>query len=137
MKVKNDKDKNNIYFQDINSNDKTFTYKTFQYFYSLFQEKKEHKLFLKFILIFIETIQFISYAFSSNHYNSWKLERKTIILIENILSGFRLSSLINFISYKIYMSISMCITIIIFILCLIVLLNILFIDSSSRLNRYT
>ena len=137
MKVKNDKEKNNIYIQDINSNDKTFTYKIFRYFYSLFQEKKEHKLFLKFIQIFIETIQFISYAFSSNHYNSWKIERKKVIIIEKILSAFRLSPLLQYLIYKIYLAISICLTIIIFILCLIVLLNILFIDSSSRLNRYT
>ena len=137
MKIKNGKEKSNIYIQDINSNEKAFIYKIFRYFYSLFQDKKESKLFLKFIQLFIETIQFISYAFSSNHYNSWKIERTKIIIIENVLSAFRLSSLIKYFIYKIYMAISTCLVIIIFFLCLIVLLNILFIDSSSRLNLYT
>ena len=51
MKVKNEKDKNNLFIQDINSNDKAFTYKIFRYFYSLFHEKKEFQIFLKFIQI--------------------------------------------------------------------------------------
>ena len=137
MKGKNDKDKNNLFFQDINANDKTFSYKIFRYFYSLFQEKIEFQLFFKFIQIFIETIQFISFAFTSIHINSWKLKLNTINNIAGILSAFRLSFLMRFISYKIYSAISYSFIIIIFILCLIVLLNILFIDSSSKLYRFT
>ena len=137
MKLKNDKEKNNFLIQDLNSNEKTFTYKIFRYFYSLFQLKKEFKLFLKWIQIFIETIQFISYAFSSNHYNSWKVQSKNIRVISNILSAFRLSIFMKIFNYNIFLVISYILTIIIFILCLIVLMNILFIDSSSRLNQYT
>ena len=137
MKAKIDKEKSNFFIQDMNTNDKTFKYKIFRYFNSLFQEKKEFQLFLKLLELFIETFQFISYAFSSNHYNSWKLQSKTIGIISNILSAFRLSSLIKFLNYQSFLIISYFLIAIIFILFLIVILNILFIDSSSKLNRCT
>ena len=73
MKIKNGKDKNSLLIQDISTNKKTIENKIFRYFYSLNREKNEYNLFLKSILYFIEAIQFISYAFSSLHYNSWKI----------------------------------------------------------------
>ena len=106
MKLKNDKENNNLLIQDINANDKTFTYKIFRYFYSLFQGKKEFKSFFKFLQIFIEAIQFVSYAFTPIHYDSWKLETKTIKLISNILSVFRLTVIMHYIKYNVYSIIS-------------------------------
>ena len=132
MKMKNDKEKNNLYFQDISSNENTLTNKIFKYFYSLFQEKKEFKSFFKYIQLFIETIQFISYAFSSIHYNSWKLDNKTIRIISNIISTFRISPFIHFLNYTIYKVILYLLIIFIFILSLILILNILFINTTSR-----
>ena len=137
MKLKNDKENNNLLIQDINANDKTFTYKIFRYFYSLFQGKKEFKSFFKFLQIFIEAIQFVSYAFTSIHYDSWKLETKTIKLISNILGVFRLTVIMHYIKYNIYSIISYILIIFIFVLCLTVLLNILFIDSSSKFYHYS
>ena len=134
MKIKNDKDKNSLYIQDI-SNDKSFTFKIFKYFYLLFQNAKESKPFLKFLFILIESIQFISYSFSKNHYDSWKIGDNEIIVISNILSGFRLSSLMSFLKYKIYCIILYFLVIFNFIICLIIILNIIFIDSSSKLYR--
>ena len=101
MKVKNDQEKSNLFIQDINSNDKTFRYKIYRYFYSLFQEKKEFQLFLKFIQFFIETMQFISYSFTSVHLNSWKM-KDNIYLVFAYSNAFRLSILMRFISYKIF-----------------------------------
>ena len=135
MKMKNDG--SNAIIQNINNNEKTFTIKIFKYFYSLFQEKKEFKSFFKFTLILLETIQFISYAFDSIHRNSWKLEINRIKLISNILSVFRISSIIKFLTYKIYVIILYFLLVVIFLLCLIVLFQILFIDSSSKLFRYS
>ena len=45
MKIKNDEDKNSILYQDISENDKRVTNKIFKYFYSLYLEKKEFKIF--------------------------------------------------------------------------------------------
>ena len=136
MKIQNGKEKNTLFIQDINSNNKSFSYKIFKYFYLISQKKKEFIL-LKYILIFIETIQFISYAFSPNHHNSWKLSENNINIISNILSGFRLSFFMKFLKYKIYTVILYLLVIIIFILCLSVILNILFIESSSKLHKFS
>ena len=137
MELKNDKENNNLLIKDINSNDNAFTYKIFRYFYSLLHERKEFTLFFKFLQIFIETIQFISYAFSSNHYDSWKLESKNIKLVSNILGAFRISIFMKFINYNVYSVISYILIIFIFILCLIALLNLLYINSSSKLYQYS
>ena len=75
--IEEEKEKKSFLISDF-PNDNTITYKTFKYFYSLFQEKKESKLFWKYIQIIIEGIQIISYSFSSNHYNSWKLQEKIL-----------------------------------------------------------
>ena len=137
MKAKNDKEKNNFFFQEMNANEKTIKYNIFKFFYSLFLKKKGIKTFLKIIQIFIETIQFISYGFSSNHYDSWKIKTKNVKMISNTLSAFRLSFFMKFLKYRQYMAISYAFIIIIFILCLIVVLNILFIETSSKLYRYS
>ena len=138
MRMKNDKQNNSLFIQDINSNNnKTFSYKIFKYFYALFQEKKEFNIFFKYIMIFIETIQLISYSFSSNHFNSWKIKQYNITLISNILNGFRISFFVRYLQYQIYSVILYLLVIIIFILCLTVILNILFIESSSKLHKFS
>ena len=135
--MKEDRERNAFFIQDLNINDKTITNKIFRYFYSLFQEKKEFNSFFKYLQIIIETIQLISYAFSSNHFNSWKLEEKSIKTISNILGGFRLSILMKFVNFNIYAVIFYILIIIIFIFCLIVVLQILFIDSTSVKYRFS
>ena len=135
MKIKNGKEKHSFLIQDITINKKTLTYKIFRYFYSLNQDKKEYNLFLKSVLYFIETIQFISYAFSSLHYNSWKIELSKYQLISSIIQSFRLSTFMKLLNYKEYSIILYFFLILIFILCLIVVLQILFYDSSSKKFR--
>ena len=132
MKIKNEKDKNSLLIQDISINKKALIYKIFRYFYSLNKEKKEYNLFLKSIIYFLETIQFISYAFSSLHYNSWKIELSQFQLISSMIQSFRLSAFMKLLDYKEYSIILYFFLIIIFILCLIVVLQILFNDSSSK-----
>ena len=137
MKINERKDKNDLFFQDININNKNFTFKMFFYFYSLFQNKKENNSFLTCSLMIIETIQFISFAFTPLHYDSWKLDIQTVKIISYITGGFRLSVLIKFIDYKIYCIILYFLIIIIFIFCLTVILQILFGDSSSKIYRFS
>ena len=134
--MKKKKEKNSLLIQDININKKTLTYKIFRYFYSLNQEKREYNLFLKSILYFIEAIQFISYAFSSLHYNSWKIELSKIKIISSIIQSFRLSTFMKLLNYKEYSIILYLLLILIFILCLIVVLQILFNNSSSKIFIY-
>ena len=134
--MKDAKGKNTI-FIDMNSNEKTFYNKIFYYFYSLFEVKKEYNLFIKSILILIESIQIISYAFSSVHYNSWKLRTNTIKMISNIIEAFRLSIFMSFITYKIYTIISYLLILFIFIISLTIILQIFILDSSSKTYKYS
>ena len=123
-----------LLFNDINLNDKTVIMKAFHYFYLLNQ--KQIKLFSIYIFIIIETIQFISYAFTSPHYYSWKVDDNGIVLISNIIGGFRLTSIIQMLDYKIYLFIFYCIIIIIFLLYIILLFQILYGNPSSKLYEF-
>ena len=129
MKMKNDG--GNSIIQNINNNEKAFTSKIFKYFHYLIHEKKEFKSFFKCTFLLLETIQLISYAFIQIHRNSWKLEENKIQIVSNILSAFRFSSFIKNLTYTIYVFILYFLFAIIFLVCLIVLFQILFINSSS------
>ena len=136
MKINEDNQKSDYFFQDININSKSLTHKIFSYFYSLFQIKR-NKVFLVYILMFVETIQFISYAFTPVHYDSWKLDLNNIKLLSNIIGAFRISTLMQFLDYKIYCIILYFLIISIFIICLIIIIQILFGDFSSKLYRFS
>ena len=85
--------------------------------------------------MFLETIQFISYAFTHIHRDSWKIGGNKVRLISNILSAFRISSVMMFLTYNIYVIALYFLFAIIFLLCLIVLFQILFINSSTKIFR--
>ena len=136
MEMNDDKDKYDFFFQDMNVNDKALAYKIFKYFYSLSQEQKDLSIFLISILMLIETIQFISFSFTTPHYDSWKMNQKNIRLISNIVGAFRLSMVMKYLDYKIYTIILILFVAIIFGLFIILLIQILFDDSSSKLYRY-
>ena len=97
-----DKEKNSLYISDININERSLKYKIFHYFNFQLKENKKFKTWILFSLIVIESIQFISYAFSSIHFNSWKIERKKIKLISDIISATRLSLFLSLMNNKIY-----------------------------------
>ena len=124
-----------LLIQDINTDDKTLSFKIFRFFYSLSKVKRELNPVFKYLQIFIETIQLISYIFSKNHYDSWKLSQTQIKQINNVIGSFRLSILMHFFDYKVYLVILYILVIIIFLICLILILQILFIDSSSKKYR--
>ena len=135
--MKDNKEKDSLFLQDINANEEEYIYRLFHYFYALYKDKKEYKSFIKSVLIFIEAIQFISYAFSSLHQYSWKVDLIHMKLISKIIEGFRLSILMQFLDYKLYSVILYLLVIFIFIISLIVVLQILFINSSSKIFNYS
>ena len=135
--MKDKKEKDSFFLQDINANEEEYMYRLFHYFYSLYKDKREYKTFIKCILIYVETIQFISYAFSSLHHYSWNIDLKYMKLISKIIEGFRLSALMQFLDYKLYSIILYLLVIFIFIISLIVILQILFINSSSKIYNYS
>ena len=131
-----DKEKYDLFFQDFNINDKTVMYKIFKYFYSLSHEQKELNSFLIYILITIEAIQLISYAFTSPHYISWKLEEKNIKLLSNILGAFRLTPLMKLVEYKIFSLILTILAFLIFLFFVIVLVQVFFSNPNSKMNHF-
>ena len=136
MKINEDNQKNDYFFQDINTNNKTLTHKIFSYFYSLFQIKKSRG-FLVYILMLIETIQFVSYAFTPPHYDSWKIDHNNINLFSNIIGALRISTLMQFLEYNTYLIILYLLIIFIFLICLIIILQILFGDFSSKIYIFS
>ena len=134
--MNDDKEKNTLYISDINSNERTLNNKIFHYFYSQLKENKQLKTWLLSILIIIEAFQFISYAFSSIHYQCWKLEIKNIKLISNILSCTRLSPLLKIMNYKMYSFVLYFLVIILFVIFLIITIQVLFSNTSSKFHKY-
>ena len=132
-----DKEKNSLFISDINANDRTFNYKIFHYFYFQLKENKKFKTWLLSILIIFESLQFISYAFSSNHYDSWKIDTTKIRIISNIISCTRLSPFLKLLDYQIYSSILYLLIILIFVIFLIITIQILFSDESSKFYKYS
>ena len=135
--MKLNEEKNDYFYQDMNYNEKTITYKMFHFFYSVLQSSKEYNLFLKCLYIFIEAFQLISYAFTHIHYNTWNVNLKNIRIFSNIISIFRFSSLMIFLDYKIYSIILYLFIISIFLVFLTVVLQILFGDKSSKFYRFS
>ena len=131
-----DKEKYDLFFQDFNINDKTVMYKIFKYFYSLSHEQKDLNSFLIYILITIEAIQLISYAFTSPHYISWKLEQKNIKLLSNILGIFRLTPLMKLVDYKLFSLIFTILSSLIFLFFVLVLVQVFFSNPNSKMNHF-
>ena len=132
-----DKEKNSLFISDINANDRALNYKIFHYFYFQLKENKRFKTWLLSILIILESLQFISYAFSPNHYESWKIDISKIKIISNIISCTRLSPFLKILNYQIYSSILYILIILIFVIFLIITIQILFSDESSKFYKYS
>ena len=137
MKLNDDKEKNSLFLPDIAISERNLKYKIFHYFYFQLKESKQFKTWILCILIILEGIQFISYAFTSNHYNSWKIQIKSITIISKLISTPRLSPLLFLLNYKMYSFILYFIIILIFIIALIITIQILFSDTSSKFYKYS
>ena len=113
--MNDDKERNSLFISDLNTNDRILKYKVFHYFYFQLKENKKFKTWLLSILIIIEAFQFISYALSPIHYNSWKLNEKSLLLISDIISCTRISPIIKTLNFNIYSAIIYIVMIFIFL----------------------
>jgi hypothetical protein len=84
------------------------------------------------VLYILEIIQLISFAFESPHTNTWKLSSKSFYIITNFISGFRLSPLLRFISFKVFEIIFFTFNALQFIFLLNLLIQILFREPNSK-----
>ena len=101
MKINEDKEINNL-IKQYNINNHKILDKIFNYHYNILKGNKGISIFFLYILMIIETIQFISYSFTPLHYDSWKMEEKTINIISDITGIFRLSILFKYGYYNYY-----------------------------------
>ena len=118
--------------QDLSIDDKSLKFKIYNYFYLLLKTKKEFNTIILSILIVLETIQFISYAFTEPHLDSWKIDKTIIKIISIILSSTRISPLMIYIPFNNYLIITYCLLGLIFIYYIIVLFHILTNTPSTK-----
>ena len=113
--------------------EKNLKIKIFDYFYYIIYDRKSPSSFFLAVLYILEIIQIISFAFTSPHTNTWKMSSKSFYIISNITSSFRLSPLLRLISFKVFESIFFVFNALQFIFLLILLIQVLFRESSSKI----
>ena len=125
---------NSLYSQDITVEEQTFKQNLFHFFYLLLSEKKEMKSFILNLLHILEIIQLISYAFTPPHLEVWNLSNAD--KISTVIGALRLSSIMQFVSLKVFAIIFYFIAIIIFCFFLLILMQILLGDFSSKIYSF-
>ena len=119
------KDQAITFNQESSIDDKSLKFKIYNFFYLLLKTKKEFNTIILSFLIVLETIQFISYAFSEPHLDSWKIDKRVINIISIILGSTRISPLMKYVSFNNYLIITYCLLGFIFIFYIILLFQIL------------
>ena len=116
----------------IKSKYKSLKIKVFDYFYYMIINKTQTSFYTLIFSHIIETVQLISFAFSSPHLLTWKLSKKSIKIINLITSGFRLTPLLNLVSFREYQILFIVFILIILLYFIILLLNLLNGNQNSK-----
>ena len=98
-----EKDKNNSYNQDLILENKTILNKIYNYFYIMLKDKNEISFLEIYILYVLEAIQLISYGLSDPHIEIWKEKYSTMKTISDIIGISRISSLMKYVKFNIYL----------------------------------
>ena len=126
------KEKTNTFNQDLIFENITISNRIYNYFYFMLNNKKEIKFFILYILYILETIQLISYGFSDPHINTWKVNKSTINKISDIIGILRITALMGYIKFNIFLIIFFFLVIFIFSFCVFLAVQILFFKSESK-----
>ena len=126
------RDKGNKFRQYLFYDNKASSNKIYNYFYALLNNKKEISFLEIYILYFLETIQLVSYGLSSPHIGTWKGKSSTVRTISNIIGISRITSLMKYIKFDIYLIIFFILVIFIFSLCIFLIVQILFFTNESK-----
>ena len=118
--------------QESSIDDKSLKFKIYNFFYLILKSKKEFNSIILLILIILETIQLISYAFAEPHLDSWKIDKKAVDYISIILGSLRVSPLMKFVNFNNYLVVAYCLLGIIFVFYIILLIQILTNSPSSK-----
>ena len=93
----------NIYTKDLIFENKSISYKIYNYFNYMLKDKKEINSFVLYVLYILETLQLISYGISEPHINTWKVNNLTIKNISNILGISRIIYIMKYFKFEIYL----------------------------------
>ena len=126
------KEKTNTFNQDLMFENITISNRIYNYFYFMLNNKKEINFFILYILYILETIQLISYGFSDPHINTWKVNKSTINKISDIIGILRITALMGYIKFNIFLIIFFFLVIFIFSFCVFLAVQILFFKSESK-----
>ena len=125
-------DKINMLNQDLILENSSISNKIYNYFYNIVRTKKETSFLELYILYILETIQLISYGLSQPHTDIWKEKNSSIKKVSDIISILRISSLMKYVKFYIYLIIFFILVFLIFSFCVFLIVNILFFKSDSK-----
>ena len=125
-------DKINMLNQDLILENSSISNKIYNYFYNIVRTKKETSFLELYILYILETIQLISYGLSQPHTDIWKEKNSSIKKVSDIISILRISSLMKYVKFYIYLIIFFILVFLIFSFCVFLIVNILFFKSESK-----
>ena len=123
--------KTNLQHQDLIFENNSISYKIYYYFYIMLRDKKEMNFLGIYILYILETIQLMSYGLSEPHIDTWKENSSTLEKITDIIGILRITTLMKYIKFNIYIVIFFIIIVIIFALCIFMAVQILFFKESK------
>ncbi len=103
----------NYFAQEASLEDNTIKIKIFNLFYSISKEKQYNK-WTSIILIVLEMIQLISYAFDNPHKSLWNIKESNIDKLSTLLGATRIISLMKYLNFIIYLIIFIFLIIMIF-----------------------
>ena len=126
------KDKTNIYNQDLIFENRSFSNKIYNYFYFMLNGKKEMSFLVINVLYILETIQLISYGLSQPHINTWKVKGSTLETISDIIGISRITTIVKYLKFNIYLIIFFLLVVFIFALCVFLAVQIIFFKSESK-----
>ena len=133
-----DKEEKAISFnQDLIIENSSILNRIYDYFYLILNDKKEINYLLINILYVLETIQLVSYGLSDPHINTWKINKSTLKTISDIIGIPRISPLMKYVNFDIYLIIFFVIIIFIFAFSLFLVMQILFFKSESKFFIYS
>ena len=112
--------------EDVSLKTKIFTF----FFYIL--RKRDINLFFSSFLLFLETLQLISYSFTSPHSSIWRVNLSTMEYIELIVGTPRITPLMRYLKYDYFIIIYIILLGYIFIHCLLITMIIKFNKTQSK-----
>ena len=131
--MEDDREKNNLYNQDLMIEDRSFINKVYNYFYIMLREKKEINFLEIYILYILESIQLISYGISDPHLNIWGVNTSTLKTISDVIGISRITTLMKYVDFNLYLIIFFNLIAIIFIFSIFLTMQILIGKQESKI----